>query len=329
MASEFQKLTDFSEVDERQSTTIMVDDHEQARSPRMTHHPQWLDRFNWLNDKRKVLLRAVLGEGLCTFLFMFIVCATHVNHVRTQTEEQLVLAAISTGFASIALIYSFADVSGAHFNPAVTFATLVTGKVSIGKAALFMGVQLLAATFASAFVCTVFPKTADGQSTLNLLFVDIGAESDPGRAFVMEFLLTFILVYVIFATAFDTVDSTNAITVANVDDNERRPQRDRAAAARNLTIYTASGNTKAGFAPIAIGMTLGFLCLVGGTVSGGAFNPARVFGPALIGNNWSNNWVYWFGDLLGAAAAGFAQSFFAHKPVQHSGGAHPSPAAAH
>jgi glycerol uptake facilitator-like aquaporin len=39
----------------------------------------------------------------------------------------------------------------------------------------------------------------------------------------------------------------------------------------SLTIKTASGNTKAGFAPISIGFTLGFLGLIGGTVSGGAF----------------------------------------------------------
>jgi hypothetical protein len=79
----------------------------------------------------------VLGEGLCTFLFLFIVMATHVNDVRSHTNDSLVLGAISTGFASIALIYSFADVSGAHFNPAVTFATVVTGKTSLAKGMFF------------------------------------------------------------------------------------------------------------------------------------------------------------------------------------------------
>jgi glycerol uptake facilitator-like aquaporin len=69
---------------------------------------------------------------------------------------------------------------------------------------------------------------------------------------------------------------------------------------------------------VAIGFTLGFLGLLGGSVSGGAYNPARAFGPALITGVWDNHWVYWVGDLVGAALAGWTQSFFAHKAVQHS-----------
>jgi len=80
--------------------------------------------------------------------------------------------------------------------------------------------------------------------------------------------------------------------------------------ARSLTIYTASGSTKAGFAPIAIGFTLGMLSLVGGSVSGGAYNPARVFGAAMCSGIWNGQWVYWIGDFLGAAAGGWSQILF-------------------
>ena len=83
-------------------------------------------------------------------------------------------------------------------------------------------------------------------------------------------------------------------------------------------LKTTSGNTKAGFAPVAIGFTLGFLCLIGGTVSGGAFNPARAFGPTLVsGSGWGYHWIYWVGDFLGAGLAGYAQSFFAHEAHVH------------
>lgn len=82
------------------------------------------------------MFRAIFGEGLVTFLFMFIVMATAVNNGRQDSPENLVLSCISTAFASVALIYSFADVSGAHFNPAVTFATMITGKVSVRKGAI-------------------------------------------------------------------------------------------------------------------------------------------------------------------------------------------------
>ena len=81
---------------------------------------------------------------------------------------------------------------------------------------------------------------------------------------------------------------------------------------------TTSGNTKAGFAPIAIGFTLGFLCLLGGSVSGGVFNPARAFGPALISGKWGRQELYWIADFIGAALAGLAQSLFAHEAQQTS-----------
>jgi len=77
-----------------------------------------------------------------------------------------------------------------------------------------------------------------------------------------------------------------------------------------LTLYSTSPQTKTGFAPFAIGFTVGFLTLIGGTVSGGAFNPARVFAPALFSGKWTHQWVYWLGDLSGAACAAGIQFLF-------------------
>ncbi|RKO95204.1 aquaporin-like protein, partial [Caulochytrium protostelioides] len=160
-----------------------------------------------MTEKRRVLLRAIFGEGLCSFLFFFIVMACAVNNGRQEQPENLVLGCIATAFCSVALIYSFADVSGAHFNPAVTFATLVTGKVSINKAFAFITIQCLASVLATAFLMVVFPapygssKTADRWDIPATVTVDIEASTHPVNAFFMEMALTFILVYVIFATA--------------------------------------------------------------------------------------------------------------------------------
>jgi glycerol uptake facilitator-like aquaporin len=156
------------------------------------------------------MFRAILGEGLVTFLFMFIVMATAVNNGRQTNPENLALAAISTAFASVALIYSFADVSGAHFNPAVTFATVITGKVSVRKGLAFIGIQLLASVFATLFQMAVFPGVGANNDVFDIpgfLVVDLNPQSNHINAILMEFSLTFILVYVIFATAFDTGNS--------------------------------------------------------------------------------------------------------------------------
>jgi glycerol uptake facilitator-like aquaporin len=109
--------------------------------------------------------------------------------------------------ASVALIYSFADVSGAHFNPAVTFATIITGKMSVRKGILFIGIQLFSATFATLALMVVYPNVTGSTSKVSIAqFVSVSAASDAHllQAFFMEVILTFILVYVIFATAFDT-----------------------------------------------------------------------------------------------------------------------------
>ena len=86
---------------------------------------------------------------------------------------------------------------------------------------------------------------------------------DVAQSLGLEVVLTFLLMFVIMAV------------VAN-------PER----------IGSASG--------LAIGGTVALAVLVGGPISGGSMNPARSFGPALVGWTWTAHWVYWVGPLLGA-----------------------------
>ena len=51
---------------------------------------------------------------------------------------------------------------------------------------------------------------------------------------------------------------------------------------------------------LMVGGTVALGVLVGGPISGGSMNPARSFGPALVGWTWTAHWVYWAGPLLGA-----------------------------
>jgi len=296
MTEEYQEL-------EEQSISVVQGEPEAKRA---APDPNSLEAQK---QKRWVLIRAVLGEMLCTFLFVYIVCATQANFVRLNTVNNPVVGALSTGFASVALIYSFADVSGAHFNTAVTFATVVTRKTGLTKGLMYIGAQLVGAVFAALILLATFPEDFVVGNAAALVAVSPAADANIGNAFLTELILTFILVYVIFAVAFDTVD-TKGVQVVNTAAGKQQ----KVGGAANLTIYTTSGQTKAGFAPIAIGFTLGFLCFMGGSVSGGAFNPARVFGPALVGNVWTAHWMYWIADFLGAGMAGYTQKLFAHKP---------------
>jgi MIP family channel proteins len=53
------------------------------------------------------------------------------------------------------------------------------------------------------------------------------------------------------------------------------------------------------WAGLAIGLTLAFLVMIGGPLTGGSFNPARFFGPALVANHWDDAWLYLLGPIVG------------------------------
>ena len=62
-------------------------------------------------------------------------------------------------------------------------------------------------------------------------------------------------------------------------------------------------------APLSIGAALGFLVMSLGPLTGGSFNPARWFGPALVGSELTDAWVYIIGPLVGSTLAAFTYKF--------------------
>eukprot|EP01089_Gocevia_fonbrunei_P013234 TRINITY_DN3333_c0_g1_i1.p1 TRINITY_DN3333_c0_g1~~TRINITY_DN3333_c0_g1_i1.p1 ORF type:complete len:353 (-),score=87.28 TRINITY_DN3333_c0_g1_i1:36-1094(-) len=259
-----------------------------------------------VKDKALIFARAVFAEFVCTSIFMFIVTTAQLQLRRGTNLKGVaeihnpIVGALAGALGAVGVIYSFADVSGAHFNPAVTFATCITMKTSWLKGFFYVAAQLLGSLFAALIVALSFPE---GLDAVRLVAVHHSDDVTIWQCFFIEFVLSFIFVYVIFAVAFDTVDANPSKVAA----------KGKGVGGKKLTIYATSGDTKAGYAPIAIGFTLGACVFASGTISGGAFNPARVFGFALVGDVWDIHWVYWVADLSGAALAGFVQKIFA-KP---------------
>lgn len=52
-----------------------------------------------------------------------------------------------------------------------------------------------------------------------------------------------------------------------------------------------------GFAALVVGLTVGFCALMGGPLTGASMNPARSFGPALVGGLWRAHWLYWLSPI--------------------------------
>ena len=101
-----------------------------------------------------------------------------------------------------------------------------------------------------------------------------------GRGFVLEAILTFFLVTAVFATAVDPRGAFKSI------------------------------------AGLAIGLTITIDVLFGGPLTGAAMNPARAFGPELIGNFWGQGWIYYLGPALGGLVAAVGYDWLYLRPLQ-------------
>jgi aquaporin TIP len=103
-----------------------------------------------------------------------------------------------------------------------------------------------------------------------------------GKALLVEAVLTFFLVWAVWATAVDIRGAFKAI------------------------------------AGLAIGLTITMDVFMGGPLTGAAMNPARAFGPELIGNFWGNAWVYWVGPIIGALVAGVGYEWLYLRPTREA-----------
>ncbi|WP_218083031.1 MIP/aquaporin family protein [Anthocerotibacter panamensis] len=72
-----------------------------------------------------------------------------------------------------------------------------------------------------------------------------------------------------------------------------------------------------GMAGLAIGLTVGLEAAFGGPISGASMNPARSFGPALVGGIWSAHWIYWVAPILGAGLAAWLWKYLSVETGGH------------
>lgn len=135
------------------------------------------------------LKKNYIAEALGTFSMVFCgTAAMSINEVMDGAVTHVGIG-ITWGFIVIAMIYAFGEISGAHFNPAVTIAFAYARKFPWKEVSKYILAQVIGAILASLVVWYLFPESETlGGTRTELIW---------HKAFVMEFLLTFFLMLVI------------------------------------------------------------------------------------------------------------------------------------
>ena len=138
-------------------------------------------------------MRKLFAEVLGTFAIVFAgTGAIVINHASGGTIGHAGIA-LTFGLIVMAMIYTFGDVSGAHFNPAVTTAFAAAGRFPWREVPGYLGAQLLGAFAASALLRGLFPADATLGATL--------PAGPVSRSFILEVVLTFLLMLVILSVS--------------------------------------------------------------------------------------------------------------------------------
>ena len=141
----------------------------------------------------------LVAEALGTFILVFAgTGAIIINDVTGALGH--VGVALTFGFVIVALIYSFAHISGAHFNPAVTIAFLIMGEVEKLKALQYIVAQILGGILASITLYWLMVENITSLEQVHYLGATLPSGSSE-QTFVFELILTFILMLVISASA--------------------------------------------------------------------------------------------------------------------------------
>ena len=157
-------------------------------------------------------MKKYYAEFIGTFAMIFCGCGAMTINEITNGAVSHVGVAITWGLIVMAMIYAFGEISGAHFNPAVTIGFAVAKKFSWKEVPKYIFSQAIGAIFAIAILWFLFPESQSlGES--------VPAENfEPYKAAVMEFLLTFFLMVVIInvSTGSKEIGTMAAIAIGGV-----------------------------------------------------------------------------------------------------------------
>jgi aquaporin Z len=219
----------------------------------------------------------LIAEFFGTFWLVFCGCGSAVIAAAfPDVGIGLLGVALAFGLTVVTMAYAVGGFSGGHFNPAVSVGVLVAGRMSGTDLVGYVVVQVIGGILAAALLYAIASGKPDFVAGG---FASNGyGELSPGgyslmAAFLIELVMTAFFIFIILATT--------------------------------------SPNAPAGFAPLAIGLTLTLIHLVSIPVTNTSVNPARSTGVALFAETaaLSQLWLFWLAPIVGAALGALIWKF--------------------
>ena len=221
-------------------------------------------------------MKKMLAEFIGTFTLVLFGCGAAViaGPAVGATTVGVLGIAFAFGLAIVAMAYGIGQVSGCHVNPAVSVGVWIAGRMPAGEMVQYVIAQCLGAIAGAAVLALIMAGKASGWDG------GLGANG-WGPGYLGEYNTLSALVFEVVATL--------------------------------LFLVVILGVTRqgtplhiAGFAGMAIGLTLAVIHIVGINVTGVSVNPARSLGPALLvgGQALSQLWLFILAPLVGAVIAG-------------------------
>jgi aquaporin Z len=230
--------------------------------------------------------RKLTAEFIGTFILVFGGCGSAVFAAAfPDVGIGLVGVSIAFGLTVLGCAYAFGGISGCHLNPAVSVGLAVAGRFPAKELPGYIIAQVLGATVAAAILLVLLKAQPGGyDAAVGGLAANGFGDHSPGKYSMVAGLLAEVVLTFIFLS---------------------------------VIIGTTSTHAPAGFAGIAIGLTLTLVHLVGIPITNLSVNPARSTGPAIFVGGWALQqlWLFWIAPIAGATLAG-AVGRVLHKPTE-------------
>jgi aquaporin Z len=229
-------------------------------------------------------MRKFFAELIGTFWLVFAGCGSAVLAAKfPEVGIGLVGVAFAFGLSVLTMAYAIGHISGAHLNPAVTFGLLAGGRFPIGQLLPYVVAQVLGA-IAAAYLLFVIASGGPGFDLSQGFAANGYGDHSPGKYTLLSGLISEVVLTMMFLF---------------------------------IIMGATHGKAPVGFAPIAIGLGLTLIHLIGIPITNVSVNPARSTGPALIVGGWALGqlWLFWLAPILGGIAGGLLYRFVVDEPA--------------